>query len=282
MSSKLHIVAITALIKNPQKDKFLVVKRAAHEIAFPGKWAFPGGKSERGQTILDTLKREVLEEVGLEIEDNKKFLKDFTFVRPDGMNVVGVCFEVTAKPGTITLAKDFDEYRWITPEELDTLDYIKGMEEEVKLAFLNKKRRVGAGFGVMMIRDGKVLLGKRHEDPEKADTEFHEEGTWTFPGGKLEYGESFEDGAKREVLEETGITLHDVKVIAVNNDKNEHAHFVTIGLFSDNFSGDAQVLEPDEITEWRWFDLHDLPNPLYFPSAKLIENYKQEKLYIAK
>src|SRR3989338_3185203 len=136
MSSKLHIVAITAFIKSPSRDTFLVVKRSAHEIAYPGKWAFPGGKTERGQTILETLKREVLEEVGLEIEDTKKFLKDFTFVRPDDVNVVGLCFEVVAKPGEILLAKDFDEYKWITPTDLKNLDHIEGMEEEVRLAFL--------------------------------------------------------------------------------------------------------------------------------------------------
>ncbi|MEK7648382.1 MAG: NUDIX domain-containing protein [Patescibacteria group bacterium] len=135
MSSKLHIVAITAFIKNPEKDKFLVVKRSMHEIAYPGKWAFPGGKTERGQTILETLKREVLEEVGLEVEDYKKFLKDFTFVRPDNVNVVGLCFEVIAKPGTIALAKDFDEYKWIVPNELKDLDCIEGMEEEVRIGF---------------------------------------------------------------------------------------------------------------------------------------------------
>ncbi len=136
MSSKLHIVAITAFIKSPARDTFFVVKRSAHEIAYPGKWAFPGGKTERGQTILETLKREVLEEVGLEIEDTKKFLKDFTFVRPDDVNVVGLCFEVVAKPGEILLAKDFDEYKWITPTDLKNLDHIEGMEEEVRLAFL--------------------------------------------------------------------------------------------------------------------------------------------------
>lgn len=143
------------------------------------------------------------------------------------------------------------------------------------------KRRVGVGFGVMMIRDDKILLGKRHSDPNKADSELHGEGTWTMPGGKLEYGESFEEGAKREVLEETGIKLKKPNVFCVNNDKNEHAHFVTIGLWADSFVGEPKVMEPDEITEWRWFPINDLPSPLYFPSAKLIENYSKKLFYIS-
>lgn len=135
MSSKLHIVAINAFIKDSSKNKFLVIKRHKNEIAYPGKWAFPGGKTERGQTLLDTLKREVLEEVGLEIEDNIKFLKDFTFVRPDDKNVVGLCFEVVAKSNNVKISQDFEDFRWIKPEELLKFDHIEGMEEEVKLAF---------------------------------------------------------------------------------------------------------------------------------------------------
>lgn len=144
-----------------------------------------------------------------------------------------------------------------------------------------EKKKVGIGFGVMLLKDEKILLGRRHADPDKADSELHGEGTWTMPGGKLEYGESFEEGAKREVREETGIQLNEAKVICVNNDKNEHAHFVTIGLFSDKFSGEAKVMEPDEIVEWQWFDLENLPTPIYFPSAKVIENYKRKLFYIA-
>jgi nucleoside triphosphatase len=135
MENKKHIVAINAFIKNKTKDKFLVIKRNNNEIAFPGKWAFPGGKVEKGQTILETLKREVLEEVGLEIEDSMKFLKDFTFIRSDNHNVVGLVFEVIAKSDNVTLAEDFDDYKWVTPEEFHSLDFIRGLDEEVKFAF---------------------------------------------------------------------------------------------------------------------------------------------------
>jgi 8-oxo-dGTP diphosphatase len=145
-----------------------------------------------------------------------------------------------------------------------------------------EKKKVGAGFGVMLLKGEEILLGKRHTDPEKADSALRGEGTWTMPGGKLEFGESFEDGAKRELLEETGIFLKRVKVICVNNDKNEYAHFVTLGLFSDDFEGEPKVMEPDEIVEWQWFNLADLPIPLYFPSANIIENYRKKLFYISK
>lgn len=145
----------------------------------------------------------------------------------------------------------------------------------------DKPRKVGTGFGVMILNsEGKLLLGKRHEDPDKADSVFKISDVWTMPGGKLEYGESFEEGAIREVLEETGMKLKNPKVMCINQDKNEHAHFITIGLFSDEFEGSPKVMEPDEITEWAWFDLDNLPQNIYFPSAKVLENYNQQKFYI--
>ncbi len=143
-----------------------------------------------------------------------------------------------------------------------------------------QKKRVGAGFGVILEKDGKILLGKRHPDPDKADSAFRSAGEWSLPGGKLEWGESLEDGAIREVKEETGIDIQNPEVISVHNCMNEHAHFVTVGIKAKSFSGEAQVMEPDEITEWQWFDINDLPQPRYFPSFEVIENFQKGQFYI--
>ena len=145
---------------------------------------------------------------------------------------------------------------------------------------MEEPKKIGVGFGVMLLKDNKILLGHRHEDPEKASSELDGAGKWTMPGGKLHFGETFEDGAKREVMEETGIELNNVEVLCINNDIVETAHFITIGLIATEFNGEAEVMEPNEITEWKWFDLDNLPKPLYFASAKVLENYKQKKFYI--
>ena len=145
---------------------------------------------------------------------------------------------------------------------------------------MEEKKRVGAGLGVILIREGKILLGMRHPDPDKAGSAFKISGAWCLPGGKLEFGETLEEGAIREVNEETGITIKNPKVISIHNCKNEHAHFVTAGIISEEWEGEAQVMEPDEIIEWKWFDIDDLPHPRYFPSFEVIENYLQGKFYI--
>ena len=139
----------------------------------------------------------------------------------------------------------------------------------------------GVGFGVMILRNGKVLLGKRHDDPEKADSELHGEGSWTMPGGKMHFGESFEDTCYRETKEETGLELNvdKIKLISLTNDIKDDAHFITIGFLCEDMEGEPEVMEPDEIVEWRWFPLDKLPSPIFFPSQKVLDNYYAETIY---
>ncbi|MEO5499348.1 MAG: NUDIX domain-containing protein [Candidatus Saccharimonadales bacterium] len=63
------------------------------------------------------------------------------------------------------------------------------------------------GVGVFVFKDGKFLVLKR--------TGAHGEGSWSLPGGHLEYGESFAQTAEREVIEETGLKIANVAFAAV-------------------------------------------------------------------
>lgn len=144
-----------------------------------------------------------------------------------------------------------------------------------------ENKKPGVGVGIMILRDNKVLLGKRHEDPDKADSELHGEGTWTMPGGKLHFGETLEDAVFREILEETGAEINkgDLKLVSITNDIVEDAHFVTMGFLCKNFQEEPKVMEPDEITEWKWFSLDDLPTPVFSPSEKILKNYLARQIY---
>ena len=137
----------------------------------------------------------------------------------------------------------------------------------------NIEKKPKVGVGTMILRDNKVLLGKRNSDPEKADSELHGEDTWTMPGGKLHFQEELEDAAFREILEETGIKANKekLKIISVTNDRVKDAHFVTIGFLCQDFKREAKVMEPDEITEWKWFDLDNLPSSIFFPREKILK-----------
>lgn len=139
--------------------------------------------------------------------------------------------------------------------------------------------QVKVGFGVMILKDNKVLLGKRHPDPEKASSALHGEGTWTMPGGKLHFGETFEAGATREVMEETGMNAKSFSIISLTNNIVTDAHFVTVGLLCKDIEGEPKVMEPDEITEWRWFPLSELPKPMYPASEQVLKNFFDKTVY---
>lgn len=138
----------------------------------------------------------------------------------------------------------------------------------------------GIGVGVLILNEkNQILLGLRNEDPDKADSELHGEGTWTMPGGKMDFLESPLQCAKREVKEETGMDVDGLKIISVSNDKSKGVHFITLGFFCNNFQGAPKTMELDEIVEWRWFELNKLPAKIFFPSKKVLDNYINKKIY---
>ncbi len=140
---------------------------------------------------------------------------------------------------------------------------------------------IGAGCGVMVFNNrNQLLLGLRNSDEKLADSELHEEGTWTMPGGNIEYGETFEEAGRREAMEEAGITLKELEVICVQTDKNQYAHYISVGMIAKNFEGTPQVMEPDQIIKWEWFDLDKLPKNIFSPSKKTIDCFLNHKFYM--
>jgi len=131
-------------------------------------------------------------------------------------------------------------------------------------------QNIKVGVGVIIItQDNKVLLGKR--------LSLHGQGTWAPPGGHLEYGESFEDCARREALEETGLTVGELQqVTVVNNvDTQENNHAITIFMYAQYIGGEPQLLEPEKCESWQWFSLDNLPEPLFRPFQLFIDGFRE-------
>jgi len=126
------------------------------------------------------------------------------------------------------------------------------------------------GIGVMIIKDGKVLLGKRKGS--------HGEGEYAWPGGHFEHMESIRECARREVREETGMEIQNIRFLRLLNLKNyPPKHYVDVGLIADWKSGEPQVLEPDRVESWDWYDLDNLPQPLFGTIVTNIEAFKTGK-----
>jgi 8-oxo-dGTP diphosphatase len=130
--------------------------------------------------------------------------------------------------------------------------------------------RPRVGIGIMVFKDGKVLMGKRKSS--------HGEGEYAWPGGHLEHMESFEACARREVKEETGLEITNIRFLRLMNFK-DHApkHYVDIALIADWKGGEPQVLEPKKCECWDWYDLNCLPTPLFGTIPSYIEAYRTGK-----
>lgn len=128
-----------------------------------------------------------------------------------------------------------------------------------------------ANVGIaILIRNNKnqILLGKRISKLGNH--------TWAPPGGKLEKGESIENSIIRETKEETGMHLIDMKFNCITNDVFEDGnHFVTIYMDATEIYGFPTVMEPNKCVEWKYFDMDDLPEPLFL----CFKNYVSENCY---
>jgi len=126
------------------------------------------------------------------------------------------------------------------------------------------EKRPYIGIGVIIIRDGKILLGKR--------LQAHGAGSWCCPGGHLEYGESFEGCARREVREETGLEIENIRRGTFTNDlfQQEGRHYVTLFMLADCPRGTPRICEPDKCEQWGWFPEKALPRPLFLPLQNLL------------
>jgi 8-oxo-dGTP diphosphatase len=130
---------------------------------------------------------------------------------------------------------------------------------------MEEKNRPKVGVGVIIIKDGKVLLGKRKGS--------HGEGAWALPGGHLEFFETLEDCAKRETKEETGIAIKNIQKFAYTNDifPIEQKHYITCFVKAEYDSGDVRVMEPDKCEKWEWFERGNFPDPIFIPLQNLLK-----------
>jgi 8-oxo-dGTP diphosphatase len=122
-----------------------------------------------------------------------------------------------------------------------------------------------AGVGVI-IRDAhdRLLLQRR------AGT--HGGGTWSCPGGHIDYGETPEQCAVRETLEEVGIMVGNVRFLGITNDvfAETQRHYITVWVQADHVSGTPRPMDPEELTEIGWFAQDSLPSPLFLPLQQLL------------
>lgn len=125
------------------------------------------------------------------------------------------------------------------------------------------------GVAVILTRADKILLMKR-KGP-------HGPGTWTVPGGHMDFGETPEQCGTREVMEEIGVQVVDLHFRAITNDifESEGRHSISIWMDGRISSGEPGIASEQEVAEVGWFSWEALPQPLYLP----LENFVKHNSY---
>ncbi len=120
------------------------------------------------------------------------------------------------------------------------------------------------GVGVIALKNGQILLGKRKGS--------HGAGEWALPGGHLEYGETIETCAARELKEETGLEALSLRSIGWTNDLiAENKHYITFFVQVDRLKGEVELREPHKCEGWQWTSPEALPVPLFLPFASFLK-----------
>jgi 8-oxo-dGTP diphosphatase len=142
----LHEVVITSIIV--KKGKYLITRRSLNKKRFPGMWTVPGGHLEISDYInlpKDTkyywynvleqvLKREVKEEVGIEIK-NAEYVTSLATIHPDGNPSLVISCMAEYSKGDIKLQHDeTDKFEWVTLKEAKKYKLIDGIYDELVMA----------------------------------------------------------------------------------------------------------------------------------------------------
>lgn len=133
--------------------------------------------------------------------------------------------------------------------------------------------RVGMG-AIIVNKENNILIGKRCGEHAPY---------YSIPGGKLDLGETFEQGIIREIKEETNLDIKNPQLIAVTNNletfQQEGVHYISLIFLVKVFSGELKLMEPNKCSEWLWVDPTDLPQPHFEASKKGIECYLNNCFY---
>ena len=129
------------------------------------------------------------------------------------------------------------------------------------------------GVGVVFVRGERVFLARRQGS--------HGEDTWASAGGHLEWGETLEECARREALEELGVVVGDLHFLCLSNIIAYGRHYVDVEFLGDIVDQEPALAEPEAFSQSGWFSLDDLPQPLFEAVRYALDSYRSGQYYFS-
>ena len=133
---------------------------------------------------------------------------------------------------------------------------------------------IGVAAGAVIVNEeGKYFAALRGKEAKD------ERGKWEFPGGGVEFGETLEQTAIREIKEEHGVELEVVEFLSVETVfiKPENHHWVTVTYVCKIKEGEPKILEPHKCDQIGWFLLDELIKmPLSTITVKNIQSLRSK------
>lgn len=133
------------------------------------------------------------------------------------------------------------------------------------------KDYIGVGVGAILFDDeGRIFLAQRGPDAK------NERGTWEFPGGTVEFGETLADALRREMREEFGVGIQVGRLVDVADHllPEEGQHWVSPTFECHLLDGQPRIMEPGKCSAIGWFALNDLPGSLSLITRQNLQHYR--------
>lgn len=231
-------------------------------------WTAPNGVDEETLS-LDTLKAKL--RAANDLEQWRHLLEEFDKAkrgRKKGLSGdLGLPVEIrTNLHGGEVVRFAIDRPRWleVPTQQVDTLTTLGP-----------SSLRPYSACNVLVIKKEengkrKILLSRRNSGVGKE--------MYALPGGKQQEGETLERCAQRELSEETRIKLRKSRPVSIHVMRYPGSPQVySIGVLAEEFDGSPQTIEHGQHEKWDWFDLEQLPAPLFGPTRIAISQFLENK-----
>ena len=148
-----------------------------------------------------------------------------------------------------------------------------GYIEELRAIIGNRRIILNGCIAFIQNSEGKILMQQRT----------YPYGKWGLPGGLMELGESTEETVRREVLEETGLTLGALSLFGVYSGEKylcvaqngDEFYVITIVYTTTEYCGEVRVND-NESLRFEWVDVHKLPENIAGTHREIINDYVEK------